>query len=58
MPALQDKEDSMFDSLDDQMKKDLDKQTTTKQRVMLWVAVAAASVLVFGGLYLGVRLIG
>ncbi|MBS1872067.1 MAG: hypothetical protein JSU00_02565 [Acidobacteria bacterium] len=48
----------MFDSLDDQMKKDLDKQTTTKQRVMLWVAVAAASVLVFGGLYLGVRLIG
>lgn len=48
----------MFDSLDDQMKKDLDKQTTTKQRVMLWVAVAAASVLVFGGLYMGVRLIG
>ena len=48
----------MFDSLDDQMKKDLDKQTTTKQRVMLWVAVAADSVVVFGGLYLGVRLIG
>ena len=33
----------MFDSLDDQMKKDLDRQTTTKQRMLLWLAVAAAS---------------
>ena len=48
----------MFDSLDDQMKKDLDRQTTTKQRMLLWLAVAAASVIVFGGLYLGVRLVG
>ena len=47
----------MFDSLDEQMKADLDKQTTTKQRVLLWLVVAVATVLIFGGLWYGVRLI-
>ena len=40
----------MFDSLDDQMKKDLHRQTSTKQRLLLWVAVAAMPVIVFGGM--------
>jgi hypothetical protein len=53
-----DKEDSMFDSLDDQMKKDLNQQTTTRQRMVVWLAIAAASVIVFGGLILGVRMAG
>jgi hypothetical protein len=41
----------MFDSLDDQIKKDLDRETSPKQRILLWVAVAVASLAVFGGLY-------
>jgi len=48
----------MFDSLDDTMKKDEREQTTNSQRMILWLAVAAASILVFGGLYFGVRVIG
>jgi hypothetical protein len=48
----------MFDSLDETMKKDAKAQTTNSERLMLWLAVAAASVLVFGGLYFGVRVIG
>ena len=47
----------MFDSLDEQMKADLNKQQTTKQRVLLWLVVAVATVLIFGGLWYGVRLI-
>ncbi len=48
----------MFDSLADQMKKD-DKETTNNtQRVILWVGVLVASVVVFGGLYMGVRMLG
>ncbi len=47
----------MFDSLDEQIKSDLHKQTTNTQRIMLWVVVAIASILLFGGLYYGVRLI-
>ena len=47
----------MFDSLDEQMKKDTDRETTPKQRILMWVAIAVASILLFGGLYFGVRLI-
>jgi hypothetical protein len=47
----------MFDSLDEQMKKDMNRETTQKQRMLLWLVVAVASVLLFGGLYFGVRLI-
>ena len=45
----------MFDSLDDTMKKDQKESTSGSERMMLWLAVAAASLLVFGGLYFGVR---
>jgi hypothetical protein len=48
----------MFDSLDETMKKDAQEQTSNKERMMLWLAVAAASILVFCGLYFGVRVIG
>lgn len=47
----------MFDSLDEQMKKDLDKQTTSKQRMLLYVVVVLTTILIFGGLWYGVRLI-
>lgn len=48
----------MFDSLADQMKKDDQATTTNTKRVMLWVGVLAVSVVVFGGLYFGVRMLG
>ncbi len=47
----------MFDSLDEQMKKDMDKETTPRQRMLMWVVIVLASILIFGGLYFGVRLI-
>ena len=47
----------MFDSLDDQMKKDLERESTSTERMIRYAVVAIASVLLFGGLYLGVRLL-
>ena len=48
----------MFDSLDDQIKHDLALQSSKKQRMLLYLAVAIASIVLFGGLYFGVRLMG
>lgn len=48
----------MFDSLDEQMKKDQDRESTNKQRLLLWLAIAIASIIVFGGLYIGVSKLG
>jgi hypothetical protein len=47
----------MFDSLDDQMKIHTEKESSPAQRLMLWAAIAIASVVVFGGLYYGVRML-
>lgn len=47
----------MFDSLDDQMKKDEQVATTKTERMLRYAAIAVASVLLFGGLYLGVSLV-
>ncbi len=49
---------TMFDSLDEQMKADEAKETTMTERILRWTAVAIIAVLVFGGLYYGVHLIG
>jgi len=48
----------MFESLDDQIKHDLDAQTSKTQRLLMYLGVAIATVVIFGGLYYGVRLIG
>ena len=48
----------MFDSLDDTMKRDEQSATTSTERLIRYAAVAVASVLLFGGLYLGIRLVG
>jgi hypothetical protein len=40
------------------MKKDDKETTNSTQRIVLWVGVAAASIVVFGGLYMGVRMLG
>jgi len=48
----------MFDSLDETMKKDAKESSSNSERMMLWLAVLTASVLVFGGLYFGVKVLG
>jgi hypothetical protein len=45
----------MFDSLDEQMKRDEQEQTSTKERVLRYVAISAVSVLVFGGLAIAIQ---
>ncbi len=48
----------MFDSLDETMRKDAKSASSTSERLVIWVVVAAASVLVFAGLYYGIRVVG
>jgi len=47
----------MFDSLDEQMKHDAQAASSKKERVAVWVSVAIVSILLFGGLYWGVRVL-
>ena len=47
----------MFESLDEQMKHDEEATTTPKEKYLKWVLVAVTSVILFGGLYMGVRLL-
>lgn len=47
----------MFESLDEHMKNDDRLETTTRERVLRWIAVAVVSVLVFSGLYYSVKLL-
>ena len=44
----------MFDSLDEQIKKDEDRISTPAGRMMRWAIYAIAGLLVFGGVFLGV----
>ena len=48
---------SMFDSLDEQMRKDEDRVSSSKQRMMRYALYALVGVLVCGGLMLGVHLV-
>jgi len=47
----------MFDSLDEQMKQDARAASSPKERIAVWFSVLVVSVLLFGGLYMGVRLL-
>ncbi|MEN6534891.1 MAG: hypothetical protein ABFD60_16620 [Bryobacteraceae bacterium] len=47
----------MFDSLDDQMKHDAEQERTKSGRWLLALTVVVISVLVFGGLYFGIRML-
>jgi lipid-A-disaccharide synthase-like uncharacterized protein len=47
----------MFESLDEQMKHDEQETTTRKEQVLKWALVGVVSVLLFGGLYMGVKLL-
>lgn len=47
----------MFDSLADRMKQDDHVETTPSERLVRWALVLFLSVVLFGGLYFGVRLL-
>jgi hypothetical protein len=47
----------MFDSLDEQMKRDDARETSKTEKMIRYAAVAVTSVLLFGSLYLGVQLL-
>ena len=46
----------MFDSLEEQIKQDENRVSSSGSRMMMWALVVLAAVLVFGGLILGVHL--
>ena len=48
----------MFDSLDDQMRRDEDKVSSSKERMMRWALYVIAAGIVFGGLIIGVHYMG
>jgi hypothetical protein len=47
----------MFNSLDDEIKRDEAAVTTPASRWLRTIAVFVAAVLLFGGLYIGIRLL-
>ena len=47
----------MFESLDDQMKHDAQAGKTQKERLLEYLAIAILSVVVFAGLFFGVRML-
>jgi hypothetical protein len=47
----------MFESLDDQMKQDAKAERTPRERLLEYLAIAVLSIVVFAGLFFGVRLL-
>ena len=47
----------MFDSLADRIREDEHKEVNNTERILRWVAITVVSIVVFGGLYYGVRMI-
>jgi hypothetical protein len=45
----------MFESLDEQLKLDAQKSTSTTERVIRWILMIAIALIVFGGIYWGVH---
>lgn len=46
----------MFDSLDEQIRADARKATSSRERMLRWLLVALIAIVVFGGLYWGVMM--
>jgi hypothetical protein len=46
----------MFESLDEQIKLDEHKASSNTERLIRWALIVLISVIVFGGIYLGVHL--
>jgi hypothetical protein len=47
----------MFETLDDRIKQDSKAETTPRERLLKWVLVVIVSLVLFAGLYMGVRLL-
>jgi hypothetical protein len=47
----------MFETLDDRIKQDEAEVTTPRERILKWILVGVVSIILFGGLYMGVRLL-
>jgi hypothetical protein len=47
----------MFDSLADKIREDEHREVTNTERYIRWAAVIVISIVLFGGLYMGVRLL-
>ena len=48
----------MFDSLADKIKEDERNEMNNTERYLRWAAVVVLSVVLFGGLYMGVQMVG
>jgi len=46
----------MFETLDDHIKRDVEAESTRTERILRWVLALVATVLVLGGLFVGVRM--
>lgn len=46
----------MFESLDEQIRVDEHRAVSSRERLMRWALIVLISVIVFGGLYLGVHM--
>jgi hypothetical protein len=46
----------MFDSLADRIKADEHREVNNTERILRWVAIVVVSIVLFGGLYYGVRM--
>lgn len=47
----------MFDSLADRIRADEHQEVKTSERVIRWVVMAVLTILLFGGLYMGIRML-
>jgi hypothetical protein len=47
----------MFEALDERMKHDEEEVTTPREKYLKWALVGVVSLILFGGLYMGVRLL-
>jgi hypothetical protein len=47
----------MFDSLADRIKEDEHSSVNNTERMIRWIVVAIVTILLFGGLYYGVRML-
>ncbi len=47
----------MFETLEEQIKIDDQKETTKRERIVRWAVIVLASVVLFGALYFGLHLI-
>ncbi len=48
----------MFESLADRIREDEHKEVNSTERIVRWMVVAVGSIVLFGGLYLGIRMLG